>query len=165
MQCDPPTPPAPKSNHQGISIIGLILFVGGLFLARQLIFMPAERATPRQLDWLIFFGPVLVVLGGAMIFIRLLRFASRFKWLARAIPPTAGKRLQAAWRIFIWLMVTITLYPYWWLDILTRLKGERPGNEGEGMMGFLIILFPGLPSLALAIFNEARLYRNRGKEK
>jgi hypothetical protein len=32
-------------------------------------------------------------------------------------------------------LVVFGLYPYWWLDILTRLQGGRPGNEGEGMGG------------------------------
>ena len=48
-------------------------------------------------------------------------------------------------------LVVFGLYPYWWLDILTRIQGGRPGNEGEGMGGFLIIVFLGLPGLLLTI--------------
>jgi hypothetical protein len=40
-------------------------------------------------------------------------------------------------------LVVFGLYPYWWLDVLTRLQGGRAGNEGEGMGGFLIMIFFG----------------------
>ena len=48
-------------------------------------------------------------------------------------------------------LVIFGLYPYWWLDIVTRIQGGRPGNEGEGMGGFLIMIFWGLPGLLLTI--------------
>jgi hypothetical protein len=48
-------------------------------------------------------------------------------------------------------LVVFGLYPYWWLDIAARLQGDRPGNEGEGMGGFLIMIFLGLPGLLLTI--------------
>jgi len=48
-------------------------------------------------------------------------------------------------------LVVFGLYPYWWLDILIRPQGGRPGNEGEGMGGFSIIVFLGLPGLLLTI--------------
>ena len=107
----------------------------------------------------------MVALGGVMLLMGLFRFLAGLGWFARLVSVQAGKRLQKAWRIFIWVLVAFSAWPYWWLDIVTRLNGERPGNEGEGMGGFMIMLFIGLPSLALAIFNEARLRRNRSKKK
>ncbi len=104
-------------------------------------------------------------LGWVMLLMGLLRFLAGLVWFALLVSVQSGKRLQKAWRIFIWVLVAFSAWPYWWLDIVTRLNGERPGNEGEGMGGFMIMLFIGLPSLALAIFNEARLRRNRSKKK
>jgi hypothetical protein len=48
-------------------------------------------------------------------------------------------------------LVIFGLYPYWWLDVVTRLQGGRAGNEGEGMTGFLIMIFCGLPGLLLTV--------------
>jgi len=74
-------------------------------------------------------------------------------------------RFENAWRAFIWVFTAATLFPWWWLGIWTRLNGGRPGNEGEGMGGFLMMLFLGLPSLVLALFTEVRLLRKRDKNK
>ena len=59
--------------------------------------------------------------------------------------------------------VVFGLYPYWWLDILTRIQGGRPGNEGEGMGGFLIMIFLGLPGLLLTIIGLAMTAIKRRK--
>ena len=67
------------------------------------------------------------------------------------------RRINLASRILLSLIVVITVWPYWWLDIWTRWNGERPGNEGEGVFGFLIMILFGFPSLLLAILNEIRL--------
>ncbi len=165
MQNENPTPQKPRRNYQGISLAGLALLVVGLFLVRQLDYPQSQRIFPRQLEILLILSPVMVALGGVMLLMGLFRFLAGLGWFARLVSVQAGKRLQKAWRIFIWVLVAFSAWPYWWLDIVTRLNGERPGNEGEGMGGFMIMLFIGLPSLALAIFNEARLRRNRSKKK
>jgi hypothetical protein len=59
----------------------------------------------------------------------------------------------------------LSVFPWWWLGISTRLQGGRPGNEGEGMLGFMMMLYIGLPMLVLAICNEIRIRWNRYKEK
>ncbi len=48
-------------------------------------------------------------------------------------------------------MVVFGLFPWWWLYITIWLSGGRPGNEGEGMTGFLILMFFGLPGLVLTL--------------
>ena len=60
-------------------------------------------------------------------------------------------------------LVVFGLYPYWWLDIVTRIQGGRPGNEGEGMGCFLIIVFLGLPGLLLTIIGLAMTAFKRRK--
>lgn len=163
VQNENPTPQKPRRNYQGISLAGLALLVVGLLLARQL--WHNQPGFPRQLELLLILSPVIVALGGVMLLMGLFRFLAGLGWFARLVSVQAGKRLQKAWRIFIWVLVAFSAWPYWWLDIVTRLNGERPGNEGEGMGGFMIMLFIGLPSLALAIFNEWCLRRNRSKQK
>ena len=139
---------------------------------------PAEKPWKR---WTLRVGWLLLLLGGLLTY-DLLQDPSR-----RILPPTFGLRLVgpawallgivklvthygAAWvgkgvnrflMILGWAMMLIGLYPYSGLGTWTRLNGERPGNEGEGMAWRAMIIFVGLPGLALTVFNFVRERRRR----
>ena len=152
-----------KQTPIRIALAGLVLLGAGFFLARQLSYSASERLVPPAWGTLLVFSPVIIAVGGVMLLMGLSRWVSGFGWFARMVPIAARKRLEKAGRIVIWVVVAFSAWPYWWLDIVTRMNGERPGNEGEGMGGFLIMVFIGLPALAVAIFSEVCARRNRGK--
>jgi len=152
-----------KQTPIRIALAGLGLLGAGFFLARQLNYPASERLVPAAWETLLVFSPVIIALGGVMLLMGLYRWVAGFGWFARMVPIAARKRLKKAWRIVIWMVVAFSAWPYWWLDIVTRMNGERPGNEGEGMGGFLIMLFIGLPALAVAILTEVCARQNRDK--
>lgn len=152
-----------KQNPITIALAGLGLLGVGFFLAHQSYYPASERLVPPSWGTLLVFSPVIIAVGGVMLLMGLFRWVSGFGWFARMVPIAARKRLKQAWRIVIWMVVAFSAYPYWWLDIVTRMNGERPGNEGEGMGGFLIMMFIGLPALAVAIFTEVCARRNPDK--
>ena len=160
-----PIPPAARKNPRGVSIAGLLLLAAGLFMVRQLLYPASERILPQQFTSLLFFSPVVAVLGGALLVLGMFRFATGPGRSRSVGSPQARKRAGQVWRITIWMTAICTVFPWWWLSLLTRWSGGLPGNESEGMGGFLIMLFIGFPALALAIFNEARLILNRHQQK
>jgi hypothetical protein len=160
-----PIPPAVRKNPRGISIAGLLLLAAGLFMVRQLSYPASERIFPQEFASLLFLSPVVAVLGGALLLMGMFRFAASGGRADSLGSPRIWKWAGIGWRITIWVVAILTVFPWWWLSVLTRMSGGRPGNEGDGMGGTLIFLFIGLPALALAIFNEARLILNRHKRK
>ena len=150
-------------THIRIALAGLGLLGAGFFLVRQLESPASERVISPLWERLLIFSPVIIALGGVMLLMGVFRWVSGFGWSARMVSVAARKRLKTAWRIFIWMVVAFSAWPYWWLDIVTRMNGERPGNEGEGMGGFLIMVFIGMPALAVAIFSEVCARWNRNK--
>lgn len=160
-------PPAAKpKKFKGLLITGLLLMAAGSEFIGEGWRSAAERSwLGRKFDLLIIVSPAMVVLGFVMLLVALFRSFRRSARSAPAIPPRAITRLERAWRFFIWAVACLTVFPWLWMDTIVWLNGGRPGNEGEGMGGALICMFFGLPSLALAIFNEIRLKKNRIQKK
>ena len=159
-----PIPPAARKNPRGVSIAGLLLLAAGLFMVCDLLYPASERIFPQQFTSLLFLSPVVAVLGGALLLMGMFRFAAGHGRSHAVGSPRTRKWAGIIWCITLWGVAMLTVFPWWWLNILTRWSGGLPGNEFEGMGGTLVILFIGLPALALAIFNEARLILNRRKQ-
>jgi len=160
-----PIPPAAPKNPQGIAIAGMLLLAAGLFMVRQLLYPASERIFPQQFTSLLFLSPLLAVTGGALCLMGMFRFATGHGRSRSVGSPRTRKWAGIIWRITLWGVAMLTVFPWWWLNILTRWSGGLPGNESVGMGGTLLMLFIGLPALALAIFNEARLILNRHQQK
>jgi hypothetical protein len=163
---NPSVRPQPK-KCLGLFVTGTILLVSGSVMMQQLSYGQAYRWFPRQLELVLLFSPMVAFLGAMMLLVALFRYVRRFVHIASVpgISPYQTARFEKAWRVFIWIVAVSTIFPWWWMDILVWSSGGRPGNEGEGMGGFLISIFFGLPALALAIFNENRLRKNRASKK
>ena len=165
MQNENPPSATPPRKFLGLLVTGALLLVVGIVFLQQVNRAATERSwIGHTFESLIFFSPVMLVLGAALVLVGIFRYVSRFVKFSSIISPRWAARLGLAWRIFIWVVAGLTIFPWWWLDILTRMNGQRPGNEGEGMGGFLITLFVGLPSVALAIFSEVCFRWKRGKK-
>ena len=155
-----PNLPVPRKNYLVITLAGIILLVVGWpFLRRA--YHGHDDAFPTQLESLLFLGPIMFALGGIMLLIGVFRFLAGFGWVQQIFTPSVGRWLRMVWRVSIWLAAAFTVWPFWWMDILASMKGQRPGNEGEGMAGTLIMIFIGLPALAVGILTEMRVHRNR----
>jgi hypothetical protein len=163
---NPSVGPQPKKCF-GLFVTGIILLVSGLVMLRQLWYAQANRWFPQQLELVLLFSPMVAFLGAVMLLVCLFRFfglSARIQ-SARVVSQPVNARFEKAWRVFIWIVAISTIFPWWWMDLLVWSSGGRPGNEGEGMSGFLISIFFGLPALAVALHNEIRLRKNRGKQK
>ena len=56
------------------------------------------------------------------------------------------------------LMLLLGACPWVYTDLLI---GDRPGNEGAGMLGMLLFLFVGVPGLGVLAFGLAAVVRER----
>ena len=157
-----PSLPVPRKSCLAITITGIVLWVVSWPFLRRLN-SGHQGTLLDHLESVLFLGPIMFAVGGIMLLFGLFRFVASFRRVQQILTPSVGRWLLIVWRVFIWLTVPFTVWPYWWLDILTRYQGKRPGNEGEGMAGFLMMLFIGWPSLAVAIFTETWIHRNRRK--
>ena len=131
----------------GIFLIALTILTLGIFLLRDLYYPATDRSVPEPLQSLLFLAPVLIA------------WAERYRSLALSgcckIAALSGanrrtgtpRRSAKGFELFFGIVAALNIYPCWWLGILSRLKGERPGNEGEGMGGFFLMVMFGLPSL------------------
>ena len=165
MQNETPPAATPPKQFLGLLVTGALLLGVGIVFLQQLNRAATERSwIGHTFGSLIFFSPVMLVLGAVMVLVGVFRYVSRFVKFSSIISAKWAARLGLAWRIFICVVAGLTIFPWWWLDILTRMNGERPGNEGEGMGGFLITLFVGLPCVALAIFSEVFFRSKNGKK-
>ena len=167
MQNENQSPKPQPKKWLGLFVTGILLLIPGLVMSRQLWYGQANRWFPAQFELLLIFSPALVVLGGVLLLVALFRIARRLLPVrsAMAVPSRLTVRFEKAWRIFVWVAAVLTIFPWWWLGILTWLSGGRPGNEGEGMGGSLMTIFFGLPLLAVALFNENRIRQSRNKDK
>lgn len=165
MQNENPPAATPPKPFLGLLLTGVLLLILGIVCLKQANLAATERSWIGQ-TWLafIFFSPVMLALGTAMVLMGIFRYLSRFAKLSSILSTRQAAGLGMAWRVFIWVAAGLTIFPWWWLDIITRMNGERPGNEGEGMGGTLITLFIGLPSLALAILTEVRVRSKHPKK-
>jgi hypothetical protein len=166
VQNENQTPVATPKKFLGQLVCGVLLLGLGIVLFREANLARTERSwIGLRFEALIFASPLLLLLGAVMLFVGLFRFIRRFVIVGPLVSAEQASRFEKAWRVCVWVVTVATVYPWWWLDILTRSNGERPSNEGEGMGGSLIMMFFGMPAFALAIFNEARLRRNRHIKK
>ncbi len=128
-----------------VVLIGLgLTVVGGYLLTQDLFHERSARILPPRLDYLMFFGPVIFLVGLTGFLTELLRRSRKTKQVF----------LQGL-RILGVAMLLVGGYPWPWVSVLTGQHGGRPGNEAEGMAGFLIMLFVGLPGLLLTLLSCA----------
>ena len=163
MQNQNPNSPVRPQKLRGLSVVGFILLIAGLVMMGQLNEPAADRWFPGQLSGLLLLSPALLAVGGAMLLTGVVRSRRRANGSIPPMPSRGMMRLAKAWRVLIWIFTVATVFPWWWLGILTRLSGGRPGNEGEGLGGFLVMIFLGLPALLLAIITEVCIRRNRSR--
>ena len=163
MQNENHTPATPPKDFLVPLITGVLLLAVAALCSQQAKLPALTRSSFG--DLLMLMHPVLLALGAVTLLLGLFRFIRRFEKVSSMISPYQATRFEKAWRVIIWVVAGATVFPGWWLDLLTRLSGGRPGNEGVGLGGTMMMLIIGLPSLVLAIFNELRLRRNRGKKK
>ena len=156
----------PPKKFLGPLVVGVLLLVVGVIFFKEAWLPMTERSwIGHRFAAMIFASPLMLLLGAVMSFVGIFRLLRRFLYSAPLVSTKQTVRFEKAWRVCLWAVTGATIFPWWWLGILTWLNGGRPGNEGEGLGGFLIASFIGVPSLALAIFNEARLRRNQSQRK
>jgi hypothetical protein len=167
LQNENQSPVTKPRKVKGLIITGILLLAVGIIFLNELWVGEQYRSwIGHKAGALLLLGPVMVVLGAVMLLAALFRYVGRFVHISSVpgISPYQTARFEKAWRVFIWIVAVSTIFPFWWMDILVWSSGGRPGNEGEGMSGFLITIFFGLPALAVALHNEIRLRKNRAKK-
>ena len=142
------TPPAEKPWKRWTLRVGWLLLIFGGLLTYDLLQEPSRRILPPPPGKLLIVGPAWALLG-------IVKLVTHYgaRWV--------GKGVNRFLMILGWAMMIVGLFPFWGLGAWTRLHGGRPGNEGDGMAGTLMIIFVGLPGLALTVFNYVRARRRR----
>ena len=140
-------PPAEKPWKRWTLRVGWLLLLVGGFLTYELLQEPSRRILPPTFS-LLLVGPAWALLG-------IVKLVTHYGavWVGKG-----GNRFLM---ILGWAMMILGLYPYSGLGTWSRLHGVRFGNEGEGKTWSVMIIFVGLPGLALTVFNYVRARRRR----
>jgi len=139
-------------------LAGLALLLLGVYFNRGGDgWHPHPQASAALARGLALVSPGLIVFGLALSLIGYGRLA----WMLST--PAAKFSPRRLLLVIGTTMIVFGLCPWWWLSIATWLSGGRPGNEGEGMFGFLIFLFVGLPGLVLTLIGLLGLFGGNRK--
>ena len=129
--------PAHDTSRSARVIFGLVLVGVGLLNMYGMLSRPTEGPGRPRGEWLIIFGPMLIV-GGGVICVRGIR---------------AGGRIFSSRTVLYTGLVMLAIGGFPWL--YTGLLIRDRGGEGSGMLGTLLFILVGIPGLILTLVGLA----------